>query len=566
MGIPNTVTKIINKHGAVVKFEREKIEHSIANTIIDIEKSRRRAPELRARKYAELIAGRLYRDFYDPAALKQKFATMYLSYKPEERHRRLENARVTTRLAFALRELFLAGKTATTSPATTAEFVAAEFAGFALQPSSDETPAAALTAEQRADMIAFLAAKTAEMVSREATNELMYPGREDVQDTVETTLREIGEVEIAEAYMLFREGKIKIRSGDISPAQFTNDGIHRERLGQTIAWNIEHECDSVFALNDWVYGRNGKHLPDLVAASEQRYRDAVVGAARQIIARKHELRVIIIAGPSCSNKTTTTVIIGQVLERAGLKLKQLNIDNYFYDLAQQPKDEFGDYDFEMPEAIDIPLLNEHLDLLMQGKPIDMPHYNFKLGYRDKTIPFALKSDEILLIDCLHGLFSKLTAAVPMKKKFRIYIESMNVIRGITGEPTRWSDIRMLKRMIRDFSHRGYQPESTLPHWPYVRKGELKHIIPYIYTADAVINSGLPYELAALKTALAEIIPSRAFIEGLRQQGRLDPYIRGIRVHTLLETVAGFPTLEVIPPTSPIREFIGGSVYEIPHNE
>lgn len=566
MGIPNTVTKIINKRGEVVAFQREKIERSIAATIIDIEKSRRRAPELRARKYTELVIERLYRDFYAPVALKQKFVSMYLNYKPEERHRRLANARVTTRLTFALRELYTAGKAATTSPASIADFVAAEFADFCVDPRYTDGLIPDYAPVQKADIVDYLTLKTEEMMTREITNELMYPGREDVQDTVEVTLREIGEVEAAEAYMLFREGKIKIRSGDISPAQFTNDGIHRERLSQTIAWNIEHECDSVFALNDWVLGRRGKRLPELIDACERRYRGAVLEAAERILARKRELRVIIIAGPSCSNKTTTTVIIGDELKKEGLKLKTLNIDNYFKNLEQQPKDEFGDYDFEMPEAIDIPLLNEHLDLLMQGQPIDMPHYNFKLGYRDKTIPFALAGDEILLIDCLHGLFSKLTAAVPVKKKFRIYIESMNVLRSITGEPTRWSDIRMLKRMIRDFSHRGYRPESTLPHWPYVRKGELKHIIPYIYTADAVINSGLPYELAALKTALADIIPSRAFIEELRQQGRLDPYIRGIRVHTLLETVAGFPALDVIPATSPIREFIGGSVYEIPHND
>ncbi len=566
MGIPNTVTRIINKQGKVVEFEREKIVRSITNTIIDVDGSDRRAPELRARKYADLVAEKLYRDFYDPKALKHKFVTMYCSYKPEERLRRLDHARVTTRLAFALRELFLAGKTAKTSPATVADFVADEFRTFTIDTRYTDGQQPAYTPDLATDISVFLARKTEELVAAQPGNELMYPGREDVQDTVETLLRDIGEIEIAEAYMLFREGKIKIRSGDISPAQFTNDGIHRAVIGQCIAWNIAHECDSIFSLNDWVLGRRGKNLGDLIDASERRYRDGVLAAAARILERKHELRVIIVAGPSCSNKTTTTVIVGQELEKEGLKLKTLNIDNYFKNLDQQPKDEFGDYDFEMPEAIDIPLLNEHLDLLMQGKPIDMPHYNFKLGKRDKTIPFALANDEILLIDCLHGLFSQLTAAVPVKKKFRIYIESMNVIRHITGEPTRWSDIRMLKRMLRDYSHRGYNPEHTLPHWPYVRKGELKHIIPYIFTTEAVINSGLPYELAALKTALGSMLPSREFVESLREQGRLDPYVRGLRLHALMETVAPLPDLSVIPPTSPIREFIGGSVYEIPHNE
>ncbi|HON55689.1 MAG TPA: response regulator SirA, partial [bacterium] len=127
-------------------------------------------------------------------------------------------------------------------------------------------------------------------------------------------------------------------------------------------------------------------------------------------------------------------------------------------------------------------------------------------------------------------------------------------------------IRLLKRMARDYKFRGYSPRETLAHWNYVRKGELKHIIPYIFSADAIINSGLPYELPALKSAVSKIFPDKKFIEKLRIQGRLDPYIRAIRLISLLETVAPIEDLSIVPNDSPLREFIGGSVYELPHNE
>ncbi|OGH58195.1 MAG: hypothetical protein A3I06_01000, partial [Candidatus Lindowbacteria bacterium RIFCSPLOWO2_02_FULL_62_12] len=285
-----------------------------------------------------------------------------------------------------------------------------------------------------------------------------------------------------------------------------------------------------------------------------------------IVDLKGVLQVVIIAGPSCSNKTTTTVIIGQELKRVNLRFKQLNVDDYFFDLENQPKDEFGDYDFEMPEAIDMALLNRHLEDLLAGKEVQKPKYNFKKGGRDGFEPFHLEPGEIILIDCLHGLYRQLTAAVPQNRKFRIYIESMNVVRNAFGAWTRWADVRMMKRMIRDARHRGYSTEQTLAHWPYVRKGELKHIIPYIFSTDSVINAGLPYELAVLKFSLKDILPGLDFVHRLRVEGRLDPYVRGIRTHSLLNTVLELSNSDIIPNTSPIREFIGGSIYMIPHND
>lgn len=569
MSLPNSVLKIISKRGEVVDFAIERIIRSIRSTMEDVRGSTRWSHDLRARKYAEKVAARVYREFYNLSWLKSDFIVKYLNYGAKERAERMKNAKVTERLSFAILETFRdmvpGGRVAEHRPALEA-FISSEIRNARVDPHYTEGLFPKLADSEIAEIISFLADETLALAARPLVPDHLYPHREYVQDMVEKELKDIGEVDIAEAYMVFREGRRKIHAGEISPIQFTNNGIHRELVNRTLQWNIEHDCETIFALNDWIYGRHGKRLPDLIEACERRYHDDVRATARAILERKDDIKVVVIAGPSSSNKTTTTVIIGQELQKEGLKLKQLNVDNYFFDLTKQPKDEFGDYDFEMPEAIDMEMLNANLEGLMTGHPIQMPHYNFKLGRRDGFTEFKVAKDEIILIDCLHGLYRKLTEGVPNRNKFKIYIESMNVLRNTNGEYTKWADVRLLKRTIRDAQHRGYGAEHTLAHWPYVRKGELKHIIPYIFSTDAVLNSGLPYELNVLKSTVGKLFPNRTWIEKLREEGRLDPYIRGMRILSLMETVADFPDLDLLPSTSPIREFIGGSSYIIPHND
>ena len=141
-----------------------------------------------------------------------------------------------------------------------------------------------------------------------------------------------------------------------------------------------------------------------------------------------------------------------------------------------------------------------------------------------------------------------------------------MVRNIDGGYTKWTDVRLLKRMIRDSLYRNYDPSKTLAHWAYVRKGELKHIIPYIYAVDAVLNPALPYELPILKTVLANKLPGFDYVNDLRLEGRLDPYIRGARLNTLFDTIIPYENIDDVSEWSPIREFIGGSAYELAHNE
>ncbi|MDO9513773.1 MAG: hypothetical protein Q7J59_04075 [Elusimicrobiota bacterium] len=569
MNASKTIEKMVDKYDSVVTFKQSKIVNSIILTIIDVESANRWIAERRAHKYADVIHERIYDTFYSFDWLIHDFLKKYISFNPEERLKRLNHAFVTERLCIAALKKFKeeSGKAAEPDDRKDlAKFIDRELKKSIPQKKYDGGLFPGLSEEENREIADFLVRKLAHYAGIELSKTQTWPSREYIMDMIEKTLKEIGETEIAESFMIFREGKNKIKNGEISALQFTNNGICYEVCRKTLEWNIAHDCESLFNLNDWILGRGGKDIRELIDLSEKRFRDDVAEAVEKIMARKNEIKMIIIAGPSCSNKTTTTVIAGRELSKIGLKLKQLNVDDYFKNLEDQPKDEFGDYDFEMPEAIDIELLNEHFGALLKGRSIQKPSYNFKSGKRDATTEFHLADDEILLIDCLHGLYRSLTRSVSASNKFRIYIESMNILRNIDGAYTRWADIRMMKRMVRDFQHRGYNPKQTLAHWPYVRKGELKHIIPYICATDAVINAGMPYELPALKKVLKPIIPDSAFIKQLRNDGRLDPYIRGMRTLALVDAAAEMTDLNIIPGTSPLREFIGGSEYEIPHND
>ncbi len=569
MSIPNSVVKYVNRDGLIEDFQVERIADSISKAIIDVEDSRLTLPERRAQIYAERVTSRVYREYYDLDYLTKEFITQYVSYDEAERYHRMGAAFVTERISFVLMETFkdqLSSRDPAEEPEKLEQYIKNQMASAEVDPKYTHSLFPELNEEEIERMAEFLRKQILRMSASQLPPEILCPPREYIQDTVEKELKRIGEIQLAEGYMIYREGRKKVNQGDISELQFTNNGIHKDLVRKTLEWNVDHQVDSVFELNRWIKEVQGRKLKQLVDNSEKRFYDDIKETANKILERKTEIDVVIIAGPSCSNKTTTTVIIGDQLRKEGLKFKQLNVDDYFYDLKDQPKDRFGDYDFEMPAAIDMPLLNQHLKQLVEGATIDKPIYDFGAGKRAGTEPFTRETSEIILIDCLHGLYRELTSSVPQNCKFKIYIESMNVLRGIDSHYTRWADVRMLKRMIRDSRHRGYSMENTLSHWPYVRKGELKHIIPYIFSTDVVLNSGLPYELPVLKMVIGENYPDHDCINQLKKDNRLAAYVRGKRTAGLLDSIEPFPDLDLIPGSSPIREFIGGSDFIIPHND
>jgi uridine kinase len=277
--------------------------------------------------------------------------------------------------------------------------------------------------------------------------------------------------------------------------------------------------------------------------------------------RAEELRVVIITGPSSSGKTTTAAKINQRLVEMGMKFTTLNVDNYFYDLDMHPKDEFGDYDFETPQALDLELINEHLRRLLKGEQVLIPSYDFQTGTRvPEQTPMKLTRDEVLLIDSLHGLYPAMTEGVPPEQQFKLYLEPLLQLKDQRNEYVRWTDIRLIRRMLRDAAHRNWPMEHTLTHWHYVRASELRSIIPYIHTADYIINTAMPYELPIYRPKVLDKFVSWE----LKYEGdalRHDAFMRANRVRKVLEQITAIDDDSIVPADSVIREFIGGSIYD-----
>lgn len=383
------------------------------------------------------------------------------------------------------------------------------------------------------------------------------PSVEEIQDIVETVLIEQGHAKTARAYILYRHERQMARA-QRSYAFEVTDNIPYKKIYEVLRWNMDHGCDTIEGLNEII--ATGK-LPDLIHACEQRYDLEVELGAQRFLDHIPEARVFFVAGPSSSSKTTTTIKVSEKLAEAGREFLALNVDHYFFNLEQHPKDEFGDYDYETPHALDLKLIDEHVAALLDGKTIKTPHYDFKTGTRTLNVyDMKLESNQILLIDSLHGLYGEMTQSTPDDLKFKLYIETLGQVRNKEGMFMRWADNRLLRRMIRDSWHRNLQPEQTLTHWHYVRRSELKNIIPFIGTVDYLVNSAMPFELPILKARLFKFFP--AAMEKFKDEPkRQDAYVRAKRVYEMLKDLTPVEDDSAVPPKSLLREFIGGSEYK-----
>jgi len=388
------------------------------------------------------------------------------------------------------------------------------------------------------------------------------PHVETIQDAVEHVLAARGFVGVAEMYRVYRWGRTKVRQCEISEKEFAGHGFPQKKCEAIYKFNLAHHCDTVLRLNELV--RDPKRFKDLVDASISLY-EQYLDAAAQAFLKKKQVRVMIITGPSSSGKTTTTKKLCARLEKEGISFLALNIDNYFWDLQEHPRNGFGDYDYETPQALDLFSINQDVAKLLSGEEAIPPFYNFKTGKRDGCLkPLRLACDQVLLLDSHYGLFPPMTSQVPAEDKFELFIETLNMQKegeGATDRFIKFTDIRMLRRMLRDREHRGHPIDRTLGHWHYVRKGELKDIIPYIYASDFLLNGGFAFELPVLKKCMGDAFPDpNQFLA----QNRLDAYIRGVRVKRLLDSVLPQEdtSYEMIPPDCVLREFIGGSSLDV----
>lgn len=384
------------------------------------------------------------------------------------------------------------------------------------------------------------------------------PSVEEIQDIVEETLMVRGAVKVARAYIIYRNQRAQARAARAYAFEVT-DNIPYKKIYEVLRWNMDHGCDSISDLNALI---GADRFARLVRDSDRRYDEELDQCVAQILGRERSIRLVIVAGPSSSGKTTTMAKLSERLGRVGLGFKAINIDNYFFDLEQHPKDEFGDYDYEAPQSLDLRLINEHLSALLAGETVRMPRYDFKTGRRTLAVdPLRLESNQILLLDSLHGLYEDMTRSIPVEQKYRLYIETLGQLRAADGPFMRWADNRLMRRMIRDSQYRNSRPETTLTHWHYVRRSELKNIIPFIGTADFLLNSALPYEVPILKHRVFRYFPE-AMTRYHQDPSRQDAYIRAKRVYDFLSPLTEVPDDSCVPADSLLREFIGGSRYGV----
>jgi uridine kinase len=383
-----------------------------------------------------------------------------------------------------------------------------------------------------------------------------HPTVEEVQDTVEKMLIEGGHAKTAKAYILYRyEHALKRKQKE--SLTYSSENIPYRKLWETLCWAVDNGCYNLSQLGETV---SAGRLPDLVRRSEDFYQSEIDGLLGALLERMDGLRVIIVSGPSSSGKTTTTLKIAEALKEKNYRLVPINADNYFFDLHTHPRDPYGDYDFETPQALDLALFNEHLLQLLHGREVNIPRYSFKNGRRDGTsCTLRLEERDILLIDSLHGLYEPMTEAVAPEAKFKVYIETLAQMKDRDGRFIRWTDVRMMRRMVRDMQFRNYNPRATLLHWYLVRRSEIRYIVSRLRFAGAIVNSFLPYELLFLKARLAPLFPG--FAEELRDDPeRTDAFTRAERVIRLFKEIPDFQDESLVPPKSLLREFIGGSQY------
>ncbi len=315
-------------------------------------------------------------------------------------------------------------------------------------------------------------------------------------------------------------------------------------------WAAAMEIGNVADLNKVV--SNGK-VDDIIRIEETLQSARLLQIAFKIVSKKKDAKVILMAGPSSSGKTTTCRKLSMYLRGFGLKPREISMDNYFIERDKTPLDENGEPDFECLEALDIKSFDNDVKNLLSGKGVKLPTYNFITGRREPgTEETFLGENEVLLIEGIHALNDKLLTSIDRKNKFKIYLSPLTVLTIDNHNRISTTDNRLLRRIVRDNRTRGYNVENTLKAWKKVRNGEEKHIFPNQDAADAVFNTALLYEIGVLKT----------YVEPLLYSVPMDSphYNDARRLINMLKTFLPIPS-DAVPDDSLLREFIGGSCFK-----
>ncbi|NNG66966.1 nucleoside kinase [Caldanaerobacter subterraneus] len=316
-------------------------------------------------------------------------------------------------------------------------------------------------------------------------------------------------------------------------------------------WAHILDINYVASLNDLIK-RGGAR--DLILVSEA-FHEKKISKIADYIASNKMIKVVLIAGPSSSGKTSFIHRLSVQLRVNGLKPFAISLDNYFVPRELTPRDEFGNYDFESIDALDLPLFNEHLIKLIQGEEVEIPIFNFKTGEREPVgRKVKLEKNQIILMEGIHGLNEKLTIQIPKDNKYKIYVSAITQLNLDEHNRIPTSQTRLIRRIVRDSQFRSTDAAETINMWPRVRKGEERWIFPYQEQADVMFNSFLPYELPVLKKYAEPL---------LKKVSKDDPAYSIAK--EMLEFLSYFYPIEnelAIPPNSIIREFIGGSCLDV----
>ena len=342
----------------------------------------------------------------------------------------------------------------------------------------------------------------------------------------------------------------------VYPRRFSPDKIEETKDSKKLYATFDEydklhkvlKIDNLAGLNK--YTREGK-AGEIIRMSEALHEKKIANIA-DMIASDRQKKIILIAGPSSSGKTTFAQRLGIQLKVNGIQAVTLSMDNYFVDRDKTPKDENGNYDFECIEAIDLQLFNEQLVALLNGEEVELPTFDFTDGRRKYLGNKAkLKENEVLVIEGIHGLNEKLTSAVPRENNFKIYISALTTLNIDDCNRVSTSDTRLLRRMLRDSKFRSHNPAATIKMWGSVRRGEEKYIFPFQEEADAMFNSSLVYEIAVLKPYVEPLLASVEYDSPEFSEAK-----------RLYEFLSYFITIEEkeIPINSIIREFIGGGCF------
>ena len=271
------------------------------------------------------------------------------------------------------------------------------------------------------------------------------------------------------------------------------------------------------------------------------------------IAHTKGIKMVLIAGPSSSGKTTTCKRLSVQLAVNGIKPVPVSLDDYFLDRDKTPRDESGDYDFEHLHALNIPLLNEQMNALFRGEEVELPRYNFQAGKSEWSgRKLQLKGKEILVVEGIHALNPELTADIPDEQIFRVYASALTTILLDSHNYIPTTDNRLLRRIIRDHKYRGVTAQETIRRWPSVRRGENRWIFPFQENADAMFNSAMLFELAVIKRQAEPLLD--------QVPENVEEYAEAYRLLKFLRYIRPIPE-DQIPPTSLLREFLGGSSFK-----